>query len=91
MTELITCDELCARIKLKKQTIYNMIYCKKFSKNKHYYKPTKRILLFDWEAIKDWLRGSNVDDKPSSDKIPQRPCPTQNQTKKAQPHNLINI
>ena len=91
MNELVTCNELSIRLKLKKQSIYNMISRGEFCKNKHYFKPTRRILLFDWEAINDWLRGSNVEDKPSSDKVPQRLCPSQNQTKKAQPLNLINI
>ncbi len=92
MNELITCDELCSRLKLKKQSIYNMIYRKEFNLNEHYFKPTKRILLFDWEAIKDWLRGSNVDVSPSSAECSQQaPRTSQDRTTKAQIRSLIKI
>jgi len=55
--EYIDINELCTRLKLKRQTIYNLIYKNKLNENTHYFKPTKKILRFDWEAIEAWLRG----------------------------------
>ena len=92
MEELITCDELCSRLKLKRQTIYNMIYRKEFTINKHYFKPTKRILLFDWDAVKVWLLGPEANAETiiiiegrSASSIAQKA------TEKTQPPSRINI
>lgn len=52
--ELLTIDELCARIKYKKQSIYNLIHRGKFLQGKHYVKPRGK-LLFIWHAILEWL------------------------------------
>ena len=57
MEEYLTVKELSERIKLAKQTIYNMIYKKEFVLNKHYYKPKTKIILFKWSAIEKWLEG----------------------------------
>jgi excisionase family DNA binding protein len=59
MEEYLTVKELSERIKLAKQTIYNMIHKKEFVLNKHYYKPKAKIILFKWSAIEQWLEGDN--------------------------------
>jgi excisionase family DNA binding protein len=71
MEEYLTVKELSERIKLAKQTIYNMIHKKEFVLNKHYYKPKAKIILFKWSAIEKWLEGDNPDLNESS------PCPSQ--------------
>ncbi len=71
MEEYLTVKELSARIKLAKQTIYNMIHKKEFVLNKHYYKPKAKIILFKWSAIEKWLEGDNPDLNESN------PYPTQ--------------
>jgi hypothetical protein len=91
MQELIKCEELCERLKLKKQSIYNMIHRGEFIVNQHYFKPTNRILLFDWAAIKDWLRGSNVENNAPAKQTLQPPKPNQTRASKAHPLNRINI
>jgi hypothetical protein len=58
--------ELSERIKLAKQTIYNMIHKNEFVLNKHYYKPKTKIILFKWSAIEKWLEGDNPDLNESS-------------------------
>ena len=70
MEEYLTVKELSKRIKLAKQTIYNMIHKNEFVLNKHYYKPKAKIILFKWSAIEKWLEGDN----PDLDELP--PCPT---------------
>ena len=55
MEEYINAAELAARIKEKKQTIYNRIYKKDFLLGIHYVKPTPKKLLFKWNAIVSWL------------------------------------
>ena len=71
MEEYLTVKELGERIKLAKQTIYNMIHKKEFVLNTHYYKPKAKIILFKWSAIKKWLEGDNPDLNESP------PCPTE--------------
>ena len=60
MEEYLTVKELSERIKLAKQTIYNMIHRKEFLLNKHYYKPKAKIILFKWSAIEKWLEGDSL-------------------------------
>ena len=93
MNELITCEELCLRLKLKRQTIYNMIYRKEFVKNKHYFKPTNGILLFDWDAIKEWLRGtdSNKDGIGNKSEKKSDSDSSQETDESIQPSSRINI
>jgi excisionase family DNA binding protein len=71
MEEYLTVKELSERIKLAKQTIYNMIHKNEFELHKHYYKPKAKIILFKWSAIEKWLEGDNPDLSEST------PCPTQ--------------
>ena len=66
MEEYLTVKELSERIKLAKQTIYNMIHKNEFVLNKHYYKPKTKIILFKWSAIEKWLEGDNSDLNESS-------------------------
>jgi len=61
MEEYLTVKELSERIKLARQTIYNMIHKKEFVLHKHYYKPKAKIILFKWSAIKKWLEGDDPD------------------------------
>lgn len=77
MEEYLTVKELSERIKLAKQTIYNMIHKKEFVLNTHYYKPKAKIILFKWSAIEKWLEGDNPDLNESI------PCPI----KKIEDHN----
>ncbi len=53
--QYLTLKELCATIKYKPQTIYNMICRGTFIRGIHYLKPSPRKLLFKWSAIKQWL------------------------------------
>ena len=91
MNELIKCEELSERLKLKKQSIYNMIHRGEFIVNQHYFKPTNRILLFDWVAIKSWLRGGKIENNVSAKQTLQAPKPNQAKASNAQPLNRINI
>ena len=69
MNDLIRREELCNRLGIKSQTVYNKIYRNEFKLNIHYFKPSRRLLLFDWEAIQDWIRGGvdNVAQKERAD------------------------
>ena len=71
MEEYLTVKELSERIKLAKQTIYNMIHKNEFLLNTHYYKPKAKNILFKWSAIEKWLEGDSPDLNESS------PCPTE--------------
>jgi excisionase family DNA binding protein len=77
MEEYLTVKELSERIKLAKQTIYNMIHKNEFLLNTHYYKPKAKIILFKWSAIEKWLEGDSPDFNESI------PCPPQ----KIEDHN----
>jgi len=53
--ELLTMEELCERIKYKRQSIYNLIYKKKLLLGIHFHKPSRKKLLFKWSAMSDWI------------------------------------
>jgi hypothetical protein len=48
-------EELCERIKFKKQSIYNKIHKGELTEGTHFLKPSRRKLLFRWSAMKVWL------------------------------------
>ena len=62
MEQYLTVKELSERLKLARQTIYNMIHKRDFILNHHYFKPTPRKILFKWSAMKNWLEGDRFDD-----------------------------
>lgn len=62
MEEYLSVVELSSRIKLAKQTIYNLIHRNVFILNRHYLKPTPKKILFKWSAVQDWMEG----DQPSA-------------------------
>ena len=71
MEEYLTVQEIGKRIKFSKQSIYNLIYMKKFILGVHYLKPTPKKILFVWSEIEKWLRQSI--DEPAESEAPNRP------------------
>ena len=51
MEEYLTVNELSARIKFSRQTLYNLIYKGTFVIGKHYLKPSPKKVLFIWSEI----------------------------------------
>ena len=89
--EYIDINELCSRIKDKKQTIYNRIHRKEYILGKHYLKPNKKKLIFKWSEIQNWLGEKQVD---TSQKIFSHENQTGQSTKenkKKYSKNLIKI
>jgi hypothetical protein len=83
MEEYVTVQELGERIKFSKQSIYNLIYLKKFILGVQYLKPTPKKILFVWSEVEKWLRQSI--DEPAESEAPNRPDQTeQNQPRKKQ-------
>jgi len=87
MEEYLTLDELSARIKFSKQSLYNLIYKRTFILGKHYLKPTPKKILFKWSEIKIWM-GEPLyrDDITVSDNIEKKKYSTQDK-----PQSSINI
>ena len=71
MEEYLTVQEIGERIKFSKQSIYNLIYKKKFILGVHYLKPTPKKILFVWSEVEKWLRQSI--DEPAESAAPNRP------------------
>ncbi len=59
MEDFLTVKELSEHIKFSRQTLYNLIYKKKFIKGKHYVKPSPKKVLFKWSEIEKWLEDSS--------------------------------
>jgi hypothetical protein len=55
--EYLTPEELGRMIKFSKQSIYNLIHKKTFLLGVHYFKPTRKKILFKISAIKKWIEG----------------------------------
>jgi hypothetical protein len=53
--EYLTVDELSARIKFSRQSLYNLIHKGTFVLGKHYLKPTPKKVLFKWSEILVWI------------------------------------
>ena len=87
MEEYLTVQELGERIKFSKQSIYNLIYKKKFTLGVHYLKPTPKKILFVWSQVEKWLRQST--DEPTESITPYRADQTeQNQLRKKRNHTI---
>ena len=80
MEEYLTVQELGERIKFSKQSIYNLIYKKKFILGIHYLKPTPKKILFVWSEVEKWLRQSM--DEPAESVASNGP----DQTEQKHPH-----
>ncbi|MCK8603119.1 helix-turn-helix domain-containing protein [Desulfoferrobacter suflitae] len=55
MEEYLTTDELCDRIKYRKQTVYNLIHKRVLIAGKHFVKPTPKKILFKWTEMLRWV------------------------------------
>jgi len=87
MEEYLTVQELGERIKFSKQSIYNLIYKKKFILGVHYLKPTPKKILFVWSEVEKWLRQSM--DEPADSMTPYSADQTeQNQPREKRKHTI---
>ena len=55
MDEYLTVNELSARIKFSKQSLYNLIHKRSLVLGKHYLKPTPKKILFKWSEVQIWM------------------------------------
>ncbi len=55
MDEYLTVNELSARIKFSKQSLYNLIHKGSLVLGKHYLKPTPKKILFKWSEVQSWM------------------------------------
>lgn len=56
MTDYLTIEELCDRLKLKKSYIYDLTFTKKIPHIK-----VGRHLRFKWDEIEKWLEENSID------------------------------
>lgn len=54
--DYLSLHELCERTNYAPKSVYNMISQRIFTEGVHYFKPTKRKLLFFWPAVEAWIR-----------------------------------
>jgi hypothetical protein len=54
--DYLSIKELCERTSYAPKSVYNMISQRIFTEGVHYFKPTKRKLLFFWPAVEAWIR-----------------------------------
>ena len=90
MDEYLTVNELSARIKFSKQSLYNLIHKGSLVLGKHYLKPTPKKILFKWSEIQLWMGDDEIPSEesagPSSPADNCKDHPVHNT-----PKNLINI
>jgi len=58
--DYVTIKEMCERTSYAPKSVYNMVSQGVFKEGTHYFKPTKRKLLFFWPAIEQWIRGETT-------------------------------
>ena len=56
MTDYLTVDDLCDRLKLKKSYVYELTFTKKIPHIK-----IGRHLRFKWEEIEKWLKENTIE------------------------------
>ena len=61
--EYLTISDVSSRLKLRKQTLYNLIYQNKLTKGIHYFKPLPKKVLFSWTAMTKWVESSGLDNE----------------------------
>ena len=54
--DYLSIKELCTLTSYAPKSVYNMISQRVFREGVHYFKPTKRKLLFFWPAVEAWIR-----------------------------------
>jgi hypothetical protein len=90
MEEYLTVDELTARIKYSRQSLYNLIHRGTLIRGIHFVKPTPKKILFKWSAIQVWMGDKEeVATEPAMKKAPDdhdTPQPVH-----PKPNNLIRI
>jgi hypothetical protein len=55
----IDIKELCARTPYAEKTIHNWVCNGTWKEGLHFFKPTARKLIFDWEIVERWIRGES--------------------------------
>ncbi len=90
MEDFLTVKELSEQIKFSRQTLYNLIYKKKFIKGKHYVKPTPKKVLFKWSEIEKWLEDSS-DEISTKGSIDKKVIAYTKKNNVMKTHNLIKI
>ena len=93
MEEYLTIDELCGRIKYRKQTVYNLIHRKVFIRGEHFLKPTPRKILFKWSAIQTWIGedSRSIQESPRTPVAERRPSGNAADSSKTKEISLIRI
>ena len=94
MEEYVTVDELSARIKFSRQTLYNLIHRKTFVLGKHYLKPSAKKILFKWSEVEAWMEAgpSSSDEDSIHSDLPLPPYGgLQDANSFAEPRSRINI
>jgi hypothetical protein len=91
LEEYITVKELSQRIKMSKQTLYNLIHVGKFTIGKHYLKPTPKKILFKWSQIQAWLGETTPDHEECSANGQPDIVPLTSAQETESPRSLIRI
>lgn len=93
MEEYLTVDELSARIKFSKQSLYNLIHKGILVLGRHYLKPTPKKVLFKWSEIQIWMGEALISTKQAHPEDAEEPTTTCNlhNSFKNKPLSAINI
>lgn len=76
-SDYITVNEFCAAYKYARQSVYNMISTGKFELNYHYYKPSRKKVLFSKNKIEEWIQSK-----------PSECSPAKPNAKQTEPHTV---
>jgi len=87
MEKYLTVKELGTMIRMAPQTLYNKIHSGEFILGIHYFKPSRKKILFKETAIIDWLNSP-----PEEQTIKEQPKKiNQKNNRQKKFKNLINI
>jgi predicted DNA-binding transcriptional regulator AlpA len=87
MEEYLTVRELSQRTKFAEQTLYNLINKGTLVQGKHYFKPTRKKIIFVWSEVLAWMKGTDS----KSTEVPLVPSPPVPESETQTKANLIKI
>ena len=86
--EYLTVREVSQRTKFAQQSLYNLIHKGAFIQGVHYYKPSRKKVVFLWSAVLAWMKGT---EDANSTEVPLVPSPLVREAETQTKASLIKI
>ena len=66
MSKYLTIEEVCSLIRFSRQSVYNLIHRGALVYQKHYFRPSRKKLLFSRTEMVNWVEGRSTATSPDT-------------------------